>query len=238
MADKIGVYFDEASLGQALDIQKLVEGVQRKWGDLCPVVKIHPHLSSAEGRAMIQADIDAGAINAVCACGSSPRVEWEFYQFGPDILVDRVNLRELCTLCYNDPCGEPVVAGQTPELLQKMATDYVNMGIIKLQKANVPDGDMVEAVKHVLVIGGGWSGLSAALDVSKAGYPVTLVEKRMSWVGLRLACIKLSRCAIPLIRPSPLVWRKRSLRYRQLRILKFYLTPKFSALRVLLARMM
>ncbi len=178
MADKIGVYFDESTLSGALEIQKLCEGVQKKWSDLCPVVKVHPRLASAEGRAMIQADIDAGTINAVCICGSSPRVDWDFYQFGKDVLVDRVNLREFCVLSYKDPGGQPMVSGQTPELLHKMANDYVNMGVIKLQKANLPDGGAIDVVKRVLVIGGGWAGLSAALDVASVGYDVTLVEKK------------------------------------------------------------
>lgn len=178
MADKIGVYFDESSLGGLLDIQKLCAGIQNKWKDICPVVKVHPRLATSEGRALIQADIDAGAINAVCICGSSPRVDWDFYNFGQEILVDRVNLRELCVLCYNDPSGQPVVAGQTPELLHKMANDYVNMGVIKLQKSNVPENGSMEVVPRVLVIGGGWAGLTAAFDVASVGYAVTLVEKK------------------------------------------------------------
>ena len=178
MADKIGVYFDESSLGGVLDIQKLCEGVQKKWSALCPVVKVHPRLASSDGRAAIQADIDAGLINAVCVCGSSPRVDWDFYQFGKDILVERVNLREQCVLCYDDPSGDKVVPGQTPELLHKMANDYVNMGVVKLQKAAVPEGENIEVVNRVLVIGGGWAGLSAAMDVAGVGYDVTLVEKK------------------------------------------------------------
>lgn len=178
MADKIGVYFDEASLGGALDIEKLCAGVQKKWRELCPVVKVHPQLTAKEGQALIQADIDSGLINAVCVCGSSPRVDWDFYQFGKDILLDRVNLRELCVLCYNDPSGEPVIPGQTPELLHKMANDYVNMSIVKLQKANVPTSEDLDVVNRVLVIGGGWAGLTAALDVAAVGYDVTLVEKK------------------------------------------------------------
>jgi quinone-modifying oxidoreductase subunit QmoB len=178
MADKIGVYFDESSLGGVLDIQKLCEGVQKKWSDLCPVVKTHPRLASDDGRAMIQKDIDAGLIEAVCICGTSPRVEWDFYKFGEGVLVERVNLREQCVLCYADPSGEKVQPGQTPELLHKMANDYVNMGVVKLQKANIPAGDSVEVVKRVLVIGGGWAGLTAAKNVAAVGYDVTLVEKK------------------------------------------------------------
>lgn len=213
MADKIGVYFDESTLSGALEIQKLCEGVQKKWSDLCPVVKVHPRLASAEGRAMIQADIDAGTINAVCICGSSPRVDWDFYQFGKDVLVDRVNLREFCVLSYKDPGGQPMVSGQTPELLHKMANDYVNMGVIKLQKANLPDGGAIDVVKRVLVIGGGWAGLSAALDVASVGYDVTLVEKRTCSVGPQQGCTRPYPSNTPMTRPTPRAWKRRSPKY-------------------------
>ena len=73
MADKIGVYFDEASLGGALDLQKLCEDVQKKWCDVCSVVKTHPCLASSEGHSMIQADIDAGAIDAFRTRGKTGR---------------------------------------------------------------------------------------------------------------------------------------------------------------------
>jgi quinone-modifying oxidoreductase subunit QmoB len=177
MAEKIGVYFDEASLGGALDLAALMDGVRAKWGATCPVVKSHPQLASDEGRAMIQADIDAGTVDGVCICGSSPRVDWDIYRFS-GVLVERVNLREQCVLCYQDPKGQPVVPGATPELLQKMATDYVNMGVVKLQKAAQPGGGEIDVVRRVLVVGGGFAGMTAALDVAALGYEVLLVEKK------------------------------------------------------------
>jgi quinone-modifying oxidoreductase subunit QmoB len=197
MADKIGVYFDESSLGGVLDIQRLCDGVQKKWSDCCPVVKVHPRLATAEGIAMIQADIDAGLINAVCVCGTSPRVDWDFYKFGQDILVDRVNLRELCVLCYEDPSKTKVAPGTTPELLFKMANDYVNMGVVKLQKAAVPEDGGIEVVNRVLVIGGGWAGMSAALDVAAVGYDVTLVEKKEMLGGAAAGMYKTVPFAFP-----------------------------------------
>jgi Heterodisulfide reductase, subunit A and related polyferredoxins len=52
------------------------------------------------------------------------------------------------------------------------------MGVIKLQKAAVPECGAFDVVNRVLVIGGGWAGLSAAMDVASIGYAVTLVEKK------------------------------------------------------------
>ncbi|NCC24397.1 MAG: hydrogenase iron-sulfur subunit [Deltaproteobacteria bacterium] len=178
MAEKIGVYFDESALEGCLDAAQLSEEVKKKWGDLCPVVKSHARLASQDGKAMIQADIDAGTIDSVCICGTSPRLDWDFFQFGAQVLVGRVNLREQCVWAYQGPNGEhPSKDEVTPELLFKMAKDYVNMGVVQIQKANVPVPEDIEVSKKVLVLGGGWTGLNAAVDVAKAGYPVTLVEK-------------------------------------------------------------
>ncbi len=184
MAEKIGVYFDGASIGQYLDLEALAEGVRTAWGTLCPVVKVVPHLVGNEGKALMQADIDAGTIDAVCACGSSPRVDGDFFNFGPSILVNRVNLREQCVLSYDDPEGRALVpGGETPSVLMELASDYVNMGVVNLQKATVAVADAFEVTKKVLVLGGGWTGINAALNVAAAGYDVVLVEKQKELGG-------------------------------------------------------
>jgi len=153
-------------------------------GDLCPVVKVVPHLVGNEGKALIQSDIDEGLIDSVCACGTSPRVDGDFFDFGPSILVNRVNLREQCVLSYEDPDGNPYVPGEEiPEILMGVAVDYVNMGVVNLQKAAVPQAEVIEITKKVLVLGGGWTGLTSALDVAAAGYEVVLVEKQRELGG-------------------------------------------------------
>ncbi|MFA6809915.1 MAG: hydrogenase iron-sulfur subunit [Desulfoplanes sp.] len=184
MAEKIGVYFDSASIGQYLDLEALAEGVRTAWGDLCPVVKVVPHLVGNEGKALIQADIDEGLIDAVCACGTSPRVDGDFFNFGPSVLVNRVNLREQCILSYQDPEGKALVpGGEILPVLMDVAVDYVNMGVVNLQKAQVPVAEAIGITKKVLVLGGGWTGINAALDVSAAGYEVLLVEKESQLGG-------------------------------------------------------
>jgi len=184
MAEKIGVYFDSASIGQYLDLEALAEGVRTAWANLCPVVKVVPHLVGNEGKALIQADIDEGLIDAVCACGTSPRVDGDFFNFGPSILVHRVNLREQCVLSYEDPQGKPLVAGgETLPVLMEVAADYVNMGVVNLQKASIPVAETLDVTKKVLVLGGGWTGINAALNVAATGYDVVLVEKQRELGG-------------------------------------------------------
>lgn len=178
MAEKIGVYFDKASIGPYLNIEDLEEKVGNKWSTVCPIIRTEEMLACDEGHKSIQKDLDSGEIDSVCICGSSPRVDWEFFDFGPKVSVQRVNLREQCIWAYQDPEGKELKADQEPpEALQLMALDYVNMGICQLQKTQIPEPEALESEKSVLVLGGGWSGLNSALSIAQAGYQVYLVEK-------------------------------------------------------------
>ena len=94
MAETIGVYFDTQNIGPLLDCEPLAEKVRSKWGKICPVVKVEANLSTEAGKKVIQTDLDSGEIEAVCICGSSPRVDWDLFDFGSHVLVDKVNLRE------------------------------------------------------------------------------------------------------------------------------------------------
>ena len=203
MAEKIGVYFDESSLGGVLDLEKIAKSVKNKWGDLCAVIETHPRLASADGKAKIQAALDAGTIDAVCVCGPTPRVDWEFFDFGENVLVDRVNLREQCVLSYQDPDGKELVLGQTPDALHAIALDYVNMGVVKLQKATVPEVEAVNSTKTIMVLGGGWTGLSAALDAAKAGHDVVLVEKEGALGGAAAKMYKTVPLSYPYEKAHP-----------------------------------
>ncbi len=178
MAEKIGIYFDEASVNGMVNFDALAQKLANKWGDTCPVVKSHPNLASDEGRKLIQADIDAGTIDGVCICGTSPRMDWDLYDFGSNVVVDRVNLREICVYAYRNPDGSELdPSAEPPELLQEMARDYINMGVVKLRNMNIPNPEELDSVKRVLVLGGGWSGLTAAVNAAQAGYEVVVVEK-------------------------------------------------------------
>ncbi len=173
MATKIGVYFDIQNIGGGVPVEELVAAVSQKWGDFVPVVKSYPLLADAVKD--IQDDIAANNLDGVLICGSSPRFDSGLYIF-PDVMVERVNLREQCVQAYKNPDGSPVVGG-APQLLVQMALDYVHMGVVKLQKADMPQGATVEGVKRVLVLGGGWTGLTAALELAATEYEVVLVEK-------------------------------------------------------------
>ena len=176
MATKIGVYFDTSAIGGGLDIEALAEGVEARWSDLCPVIKIFANAASAASLKEINDDIAENELDGVVICGSSPRVDWDIYRFA-GVQVERVSLREGCVLAYQNPDGSPADASSASKLLTMMAVDYINMGIIKLQKSNVPQPENHKGVRRILVIGGGWTGLTAAKAAAGIGYEVVLIEK-------------------------------------------------------------
>ncbi len=182
MATKIGVYFDEAAIAGELDAEELIGLVEKKWGDLCLVVKSFPLMASEAARDEIKADIEENELDGVVLCGSAARFDWDLYEF-EGVQVERVSLREGCILAYKNPDGSSLQAGSSPELLQLMATDYINMGIVKLQKSNVPTPGIIEGFKRILVLGGGWTGLTAAKAAADYGYDVVLVEKEATLGG-------------------------------------------------------
>ena len=199
MATKIGVYFDESAIGGGLDVAALSGGVSKRWKDLAPVVKCIPVLAAPEARKEIETDIAENDLNGVLICGTSARVDWDLYQF-PGIQVERVSLREGCVLSYTNPDGSSLSGApeaKAPELLRLMAVDYINMGVLKLQKSNIPAPEVVDSFRTILVLGGGWTGINAALAASKAGMDVVLVEKAEVLGGKALTMYK----SIPLSPP-------------------------------------
>ncbi|BCS88650.1 hydrogenase iron-sulfur subunit [Pseudodesulfovibrio sediminis] len=172
MAEKLGVYIcGGCDIGDNLDVDALAEfSANGKHSSYVTVAKSNPVLCSPEGKAMIEADIAEHGLDGVVCCACTPRAKWDVFKFGEKVQVERVSLREQCVWSYQE---DPQFPGQ----MEVIAKDYVNMGIIKMFNSKIPEPEFPEAFKTVLVVGGGWAGLNAALNAASLGYPVVLVEK-------------------------------------------------------------
>ena len=195
MASKIGVYFDVQNIGGGLDVEALAEQVRSKWSDLTPVVKVLPMLSVAEDE--VRADIEANGLDGVLFCGASPRDEATPWQL--PVQVEHVNLREQCVLAYKNPDGS-AVSGAAPALLTQMATDYVNMGVVKLQKASSAS----------------WSSVAAGPASPPPRKPPRPAMKSSWWkrptssAARSTTCPWARPCRLPGKTASPPTWPKRS----------------------------
>jgi quinone-modifying oxidoreductase subunit QmoB len=172
MAEKLGVYIcGGCDIGSRLDLGALADFVKNgKHAALCKVVKTNPVLCSPEAKAEIEADIKTHGLDAVVPCACSFRAKWDVFNFGPQVQVERVSLREACVWSFKD---DPSVPG----LLPIMAQDYVKMGIMRVSKSAPPAPEIPQISQTILVLGGGFTGLNAALNAASLGKDVLLVEK-------------------------------------------------------------
>ncbi|MBI5055332.1 MAG: hydrogenase iron-sulfur subunit [Nitrospirae bacterium] len=173
MEKKFGVYFCKGcGIGESINFEKLKPRVSGKGKVPIDIIKEHPVLCSPEGLELIKNDIAAGT-NTLIIGACSPRVKYEEFDF-PGMLTERVNLREFVAWT-----AEPMSADA-----QSLADDYMVMGILKAQKGNMPEPNILpDLSKTILVIGGGMSGLTSALEAAEAGYQVVLVEKEAELGG-------------------------------------------------------
>ncbi len=171
MADeiKIGAYIcNGCGIGDRLDSGQLEMTATRD--GKAAVCKQHDFLCSDEGVKLIQDDIDNEGVNHVVIAACSRRAKTEAFSFD-NVTLSRANLRE--GVIWVRPDTE-----DQQETTQEMADDYVRMACAESKYMKVPAASGQQGVnKNILIAGGGISGMTAALEASKAGYPCTIVEK-------------------------------------------------------------
>jgi quinone-modifying oxidoreductase subunit QmoB len=163
---KSGLYLCEGcGIGEAVDAGEL-ERVARAEFKVAHCVR-RAALCSEESIEAIRRDLASGTVDRVGIAACSPRVMAERFQFDATTVV-RASLRE--HVAWSQAAGE--------ENTQMLACDQVRMAVAQLSKSKLPEAARVEDVaRTVLVVGGGVSGLTAALEAAKSGYPVLLVER-------------------------------------------------------------
>ncbi|MCP4409595.1 MAG: hydrogenase iron-sulfur subunit [Gammaproteobacteria bacterium] len=133
--------------------------------------KQHDFLCSAEGVAMIRRDIDDGEATHVMIAACSRRAKTEAFNFD-NVALTRANLREGVVWVRPD-------IEENRETTQEMAADYLRMGCAEIKHMVAPESSGEQLLnKRILVAGGGLTGMTSALEASKAGYAVTIVEKQ------------------------------------------------------------
>jgi len=164
---KTGIYIcTGCEIGNCLDINSLKNIVTEEFKPVS--INIHPSLCSAEGVDAIKQDIDANKNDNVIIAACSPRVNTDKFNFDGNTIIERVNLREQVAWCS--------IPGD--EDTQLLAEDYIRMAFTKINSISKPAPYIPEnIVSDILVVGGGITGITSAIEGAKAGYKVTLLEK-------------------------------------------------------------
>jgi quinone-modifying oxidoreductase subunit QmoB len=159
-------------IGDAVDVEALRKVATGDCGvERCTV---HPCLCGDAGRTAITQDVAQG-VNTVVVAACSPRFMTDAFTLD-GCLTERVNLREQVAWSHEPKTDDT----------QMLAEDYLRMGIARAEKAEPPEPFEADVDKTILVVGGGISGITAALGAAGAGYDVVLVEKEAKlggWLG-------------------------------------------------------
>ena len=177
---KVGVFVCHCgiNIGGVLDVPSLVEYAKT----LPNVVHAEDNLytCSQDTQQRISETVREKGLNRVVVASCTPRTHTTIFQntlkeagLNP-YLFEMTNIRDQCSWVHmNDP-----------ERATEKGRTLIRMAVAKAALLEQLRPAEVEIVKSALVIGGGLSGMTAALELSKAGFDAHLVEKDSELGGL------------------------------------------------------
>ena len=178
---RIGVYICHCGVNIAatVDVKAVAEFAATLPG--VTVARDYLYMCSDPGQRLIQEDIKAHNLNRVVVASCSPRMHEPTFRGAGEqaglnpYLVEMANIREQCAWVHSD---------------RGLATDkakwLVASVVAKAARLEPLEAREVGVTPEALVIGGGVAGMTAALDIAEAGFPVYLVE-RSDHLGGRVA---------------------------------------------------
>ena len=175
---RIGVFicYCGENIGRTVDCAAVAESAGRFPGVVVSVD--YKYMCSDPGQNLIKNAIRESKLDAVVVGSCSPHMhEKTFRKACSDAglnpyLFEMANLREHCSWVHEDKIEAT-----------KKAIDLTRIAVEKVKRNAPLDPIRVPVTKRALVIGGGISGIQAALDIANAGFECVLVEKEPSIGG-------------------------------------------------------
>ena len=157
-------------IGRHVDLEAIADGIRKD--PRVVSVSIHEALCSREGQKFLQDQFKSVNFERAAVAACSPNilgviVSRSLEDMGMNkYLFEQVNIRELCAWVHHDK-----------KAATKKALGLVKGAVARVEKL-VPLEDIEIPIRDsALVIGGGVTGMQAALDIASAGYKVHLVER-------------------------------------------------------------
>ncbi len=178
---RIGVFICHCgtNIGGVVNVPEVVEAARTM--PLVAYADDNKYTCSEVGQASIREAIKEHKLDRVVVAACSPRMHEKTFRktvaaagLNP-YMLEIANLREHCSWVHS---GSPNATAK--------AIDHVRMAVAKVTRHESLFPKQVGLTKRALVIGGGVTGIQAALDIAGAGQEVVLVEKEPS-VGGRMA---------------------------------------------------
>lgn len=203
---RVGVFICRCggNISDVIDIEKVKESLD------VDIVEDFVNLCSLNGRKIIREGIINKNLDRVVIAACSPisheKTFQDYIQPLNPYLMDMVNLREQCSWVHNDK-----------EKATRKAITLIKASIEKVKQSQAVDPIFCHTPEDVAVIGGGISGMSAALSLAKQGIKVTLIEEthsiggNMAKIGKVFSPVKIAEeCGLCLLNPilNEVVWNE------------------------------
>ncbi|KKH45365.1 CoB--CoM heterodisulfide reductase iron-sulfur subunit A family protein [Methanosarcina sp. 1.H.A.2.2] len=144
------------------------------------VAREEMYACSEDAQERIKEMIAEHGLNRVLVASCTPRTHEPLFQescrdagLNP-YLFELVNIREHCSWIHQ----------QEPEKATEKAKDIVRMGVSRIRHLSPLYKQELSLGHNALVLGGGISGLNAALEIAENGFEVLIVEKEAELGGL------------------------------------------------------
>ncbi len=192
---KIGVFICHCgtNIAGAVDVERVAEEISRYPGVSYAVD--YKYMCSDPGQNIIREAIGEKGLDGVVVAACSPAMHEATFRRATGSAgvnpyqCEMANIREQCSWVHQDD--------KEAATLKAIETIRTTVEKVRRNESLVPL--TLSLVKRALVIGGGIAGLTAALDIAEAGYPVVLVERepRLGGNMARLSGIYLNFDAAP-----------------------------------------
>ncbi len=185
---RIGVFICHcgSNIGGIVDVPAVVEYAS-KLGDVVHAER-NLYTCADDGLTAIRTAIAKHRLNRVLVASCTPRTHAPLFRRTCEAaglnqyLFEFVNLREHCSWVHMKEPGRAT----------EKAKALVKMGVARARLLEKQEEPVLEIEPCALVLGGGVSGMSAALSIANQGFPVHLVEMEHDLGGMTARLHKLS----------------------------------------------
>jgi heterodisulfide reductase subunit A len=170
---RIGVFVCHCGLNIAstVDVDRVVEALRGYPG--VALAADYQYMCSDPGQALIQDAIQDHQLDSVVVAACSPTMHESTFRRAADAAglnpyrLEIANIREQIAWPHQ----------RAPEEATRKAIETVRTLVEKVRRNESMTPLTLSITRRALIIGGGIAGLTAALDIAEAGYPVVLVER-------------------------------------------------------------
>jgi heterodisulfide reductase subunit A len=165
------------NIGSVVDVPEVMEYASRLPGVVYAEANLYT--CSQDTQKKIREMVEKHNLNRVVVASCTPRTHEPLFQNTVreaglnKYLFEMANIRDQCSWVHR----------LEPGAATKKAKDLVRMAVAKAGKLEPLPQPKIPVTPAALVIGGGLSGLTSALEIAKAGYEVHLVEKEKELGG-------------------------------------------------------